>query len=618
MCGVYGQFSSSGICLDKAKKRIGKLSYRGPDHQGVWSNTEKTACLGHRRLSIIGLSAANDQPFVSRCGQYTIVYNGEVYNYKELKSELESLGYEFRSEGDTEVVLASFITWGESCLIKFNGMFAFGVYFNGSESAPRYLFLARDRMGKKPLYYRHDSAGFEFASELKSLDDLEPDLGSINHYLAMGYVPNELSIASGVKKLNPGACATYNIDKRALSIRKYWELPKYSQAHEGEVSIEQHSEQCWALLKDAVSIRLRSDVPIGVFLSGGLDSSLITAAASEVSSETVNTFTVAMRGSKLDESRYAREISDYFGTEHNVLNIADPDPQVIEDITPFIDEPLADSSIIPSFLICKLTRDYATVALGGDGGDEVFGGYRHYQRVLRNGYLDSRFLRPILKTAGGCASLFPAGLRGRNKVSSLINGGSFEHVMGTPYFDQGLRKRIFTSFAQSELGEQLCAPEERQLSFYRKGSTAVDSLMRMDFSCVLPDDYLVKVDRASMYNSLEVRAPMLDYRMVEYCYSRIAPALKVSSSETRRIQNQMARSHLPSNYELNRKQGFSIPMEYWLKNIDLFSYFERLPSDLFDMREMESLVCGQEKGRTNSARLFALLMLGACFENIFT
>ncbi len=617
MCGIYGVLSARRVDLEGVRKRMARISYRGPDNEAVWSNDAGNVALAHRRLSIIDLSKRHDQPLTSSCGRYTIVYNGELYNFESLRAELESLGYVFKTKGDTEVVLISYIHWGEDCLEKFNGMFAFAIYYEFESDCGPTVFLARDRLGKKPLYYHVGVEGLEFASELKLISKNEGvDLEGINYFLALGYVPNEHCIAKGVKKLEPGCCATYRFTDHTFQVKRYWSLPLLN-VYEEDVSIADHAETCWGFLKDSTSLRMRSDVPIGLFLSGGLDSSLITAAAAHVESRRVKTFTVALPDSELDESGYANQISDYFDTEHVVLNLNPADVSTIEEILPLIDEPLADSSIIPSYLICKLTRKHAKVALGGDGGDELFGGYRHYQNVLNKQYLDNCLLAPFTKVLAKGASCLPAGIRGRNYLASNSHGAQLSHIWGGPYFDPVLRRRVLSKDAFADLGESFLNPENRLSKVFQSGSCPLDGLMRMDMAYILPDDFLVKVDRSSMYNSLEVRSPFLDYRLVEYCFSRVSPDQKVKKDERRRIQNEMAKRYLPKSFKLNRKQGFSIPVQDWLKRIDLFQYLESLPCEIFNLNEVESLIEGQSKGRSNSARLFGLVMLSASFKNVF-
>jgi len=350
---------------------------------------------------------------------------------------------------------------------------------------------------------------------------------------------------------------------------RYWQLPEPMTDSPRPISGEELAEQAWSLLIDSVRLRLRSDVPSGVFLSGGLDSSLVTAAAAQVSSQPIKTFTIGVPGSPLDETHHARLIADAFNTEHHVLPIEAPSLDLLDELAPFIDEPIADSSILPTFLVSRMTRQHVTVALGGDGGDELYGGYRHYQNALldeaRLGWLPN----PIQSLAAKLAATLPAGIKGRNRVASLRGGAGQSSIWGSPYFDLNLRRRLLSPDVLAELGDGLDAPEQRSLALYHQGKNSVDSLTRMDFQQVLPDDFLVKVDRASMANSLEVRTPFLDHRLVEHAFGMIPSKWKVTTSERRRLQNLMAKLHLPEGFELNRKQGFSVPMDEWMQGVML-------------------------------------------------
>jgi asparagine synthase (glutamine-hydrolysing) len=614
MCGIYGIVSQSAA-NDRVNKHRDQLYHRGPDDAGTWYKSDRTVALAHRRLSIIDLSEGSHQPMVSADARCVIVFNGEIYNYREIRTELQRAGHRFRSEGDTEVVLAAYREWGVACVDHFNGMFAFAIYDAGDSSNREQLFVARDRAGKKPFYYRHAGVEFEFASELKAVTTTEGiDLQALNHYLALGYIPYDLCIAKGVKKLPPAHAGMFEFTTGTFKTWRYWSLPEYTPT-EG-VSGEQFAEESWELLKDSVRLRLRSDVPIGVFLSGGLDSSLVTAAASEVSEQPIKTFTIAMPGSKLDESKYARLVADHFGTDHHVLELSRPSLNVLDKLAPFLDEPLADSSILPTYLVSKLTVDHVKVALGGDGGDELYGGYRHYQTSLNDIARFNWLPGLLVKCTGKLASKLPAGIRGRNRVASLRGGAGQAIIWGSPYFDTELRKRILHPDILNELSDDLNLPERCLSELIQDDSDPIDSLIRTDFNSILPDDYLVKVDRASMANSLEVRTPFLDYRMVEHAFEKIPSTWKVDRTERRRVQNRMAMKYLPKTFELNRKQGFSIPMDEWMRRTNVHERLESLPEELINRRELDKLVKGLAMGRANGARLFALMVLAVSQENL--
>lgn len=553
---------------------------------------------------------------VSHCGRYTIVFNGEIYNFLELRTELADLGVSFTSTGDTEVLLAAYKIWGEACLQRLNGMFALVIHDQGDNATPPSLFIARDRIGEKPFYYIHNAEGFSFSSEVKALDHSgRIDLNALNHYLSLGYVPGDLCLFEGVRKLPPAHCGRYNLQTGKLSIRRYWSLP----THAPDLSMDgpELAMHAGALIEDSVRLRLMADVPVGVLLSGGLDSSLVVAAAARVSSSAVETFTIALPGSSLDEAHHAQKVASYFGTRHHVLPLDKPSLNLLDGLAPFIDEPIADSSILPAWLVFGLARKQVTVALGGDGGDELFGGYSDYTTSLADARRWGWVPQPAMRAVAAAASFLPAGVRGRNRVASLREGPFQQLIWGRPYFDSRLRRRLLKPGTAAELGASLQAPEHFLLGLFNQGSDALDSMTRTHFGSILPDDFLVKVDRASMAHSLEVRAPFLDHRLIEFAFGRVPSHWKVQGGESRRLQRMLAKRWLPADLDITRKQGFSIPINEWLRNEGergLMARMEGLPA-VINMDEVRSLVRGQLAGRANGGRLFALMMLAIAMRN---
>ncbi|SCY90386.1 asparagine synthase (glutamine-hydrolyzing) [Desulfoluna spongiiphila] len=617
MCGIAGVVSRGSNCLRGLL--VGSrdsMYHRGPDDSGEWWSADGRVGLGHRRLSVLDLSSGGRQPMSSADDRYHIVYNGEIYNFRELRITLMKLGYCFKSNSDTEVVLYSYQEWGDDCLQKFNGMFALAIYDSGDDNTASSIFFARDRVGKKPFYYKLSQYQFQFASELKGLNvNGSVDVQALNHYLSMGYIPNDLCISEGVKKLPPAHAGRLDLKTMGLRTWKYWSLPenKASQLNDGE----ELADQLEALLLDSVKQRLVSDVPLGVLLSGGLDSSLIVAAAAQQISGRLKTFTFAQPGSHLDESGYALCVGNHFGTDHHVVEMGTPSMAIIEELAPYVDEPLADSSIIPTFMVSRLTRQHVTVALGGDGGDELFGGYSDYSRALVDQKLIGWVPSYLVGMAAKMAALLPAGVCGRNRISSLRGGALQQMVWGSPYFDLVLRSRLLKESHVAKLGDGFDAPERCLRGLFNGGRDAVDSMTRAHFGSILPDDFLVKVDRQSMANSLEMRTPFLDYRLVEFAFSKIPSQWKVRGRETRRIQQLLAKRMLPSALDTNRKQGFSIPLDNWLRADrcrKVMDYIPYLP-DCIQRREVTMLIDGEMKGRANGSRLFSLLMLGIAMKN---
>lgn len=617
MCGINGVVTSHANTTADFEALRDRLYHRGPDDAGAWRSLCGRVRLGHRRLSILDLSPAGHQPMLSVSGRYAMVFNGEIYNYVELRAELEKLGHAFKSSGDSEVVLAAYAEWGEVCLSRFNGMFAIVIHDSGDANKPSSLFFARDRAGKKPLYIARRNGDLAFASELKAIPQSMRgtfNLHALNFYLALGYIPDALCIVDGVTKLPPAHAARYIIDSGEYSEWRWWSLPSLNAAN---ANIDELLDEAEALIHDSVRLRLRSDVPVGVLLSGGLDSSLLVASAAHSSTQ-VKTFTIGFPGSHLDETDYASIVAQHFDTEHHILPLPEPSLSVLDELAPLVDEPLADSSLIPSYLVSKLTAGYVKVALGGDGGDELFGGYGDYTTAMSDAARLGWVPQCLLKGAALVAGQLPTGLRGRNRLYALRGGPYQSLVWGTPYFDAPARQRILSSDAVALLGEEFMAPERFRLGLFMQGHDPVDSMTRTHFGSILPDDFLVKVDRASMAVGLEMRCPLLDYRLVEFAFGRVPSVWKVSGTEGRRLQKRLAQKLLPAQLDIDRKQGFSIPINEWLRSSDAgrLSGLGTLLPGLINSGEVGDLVAGHARGRANGSRLFALLMLKAACGNL--
>ena len=618
MCGILGVVGNSASHDEKSFLGfLQTIHHRGPDDGKMWASVNRRVLLGHARLSIVDLSDHAAQPMVSVCGRYVIVFNGEIYNYQHLRQKLiEEYACKFSSSGDTEVVLAAYQMWGEKSLDFLNGMFAFAIYDQGSDQAPPSIFFARDRAGEKPFYYSLEAGIFSFGSELKALNHSNNvDLTALNFYLSLGYIPGDLCLFEGIKKLPPAHCGKFLIDSGEISIRRYWTLPINSSKN--LVSGEELAEEAGSLIEDSVRLRLIADVPVGVLLSGGLDSSLITAAAAHVSSAPIETFTISIPGSKLDESSHAKKVADYFGAKHHELPLGETSLDLIDALAPFIDEPIADSSILPAWIVFGLARKEVKVVLGGDGGDELFGGYSDYLTAVQDQEAWGLVPQILLKTLSSLAQQLPAGVFGRNKISS-IRGGPFQQLIwGTPYFDGRLRRNILSQDAINMLGRYLDSPEEYLLSLYKQGSNPIDCMTRTHFLSILPDDFLVKVDRASMACSIEARSPFLDHRLIEFAFGKVSSDWKVFNGEARRLERMLAKKWLPADLDINRKQGFSIPINEWLRAEGEDALMERMDGlpDVIRMDEVRKLVRGHIKGRPNGGRIFSLIMLAIAMRN---
>ena len=610
MCGIVGIASKESVA-HRAWLAVGRdaMQHRGPDDVGEWWSGDGRVGLGHRRLAIIDLSQAGHQPMQDTTQAFTIVFNGEIYNFVELRKELVAKGAVLRSHSDTEVILAAYREWGTDCLSRLNGQFCFAIH----DARKHTVFLARDRAGEKPLFYHHAAGTIRFGSELKALlaDASLPrriDPEALDCYLAVGYVPGERCILRGFNKLPPAHALEFDLKDGSLSQWRYWELPPVdANASRGKVDEVALLDELEALLEDSVRRQLVADVPVGVLLSGGVDSSLITAMAVRASSG-VRTFTVGFPGhGTLDEREHASLIARHFGTQHTELVAEPATADLLPGLARQFDEPLVDSSMIPTYLVSQLVREQCTVALGGDGGDELFGGYSEYRRLLWMQGKMGPIPRPVRRAIALAAEKFlPVGFRGRNWAQSL--GVDLEN--GLPliasYFDATTRRRLMSAYP----GWRTTAEGVVQ-SRVPANSDLLQRATRMDFQNYMAEDILVKVDRASMLHSLEVRAPLLDFRVIEFAFAKVPSYLKATAQEKKILLKRLTTRVLPPAFDRHRKQGFSIPLANWLKGgafRETFHDVLRDPQSIFDSRTADALLRGQDRGRNNGERLFALVM----------
>jgi asparagine synthase (glutamine-hydrolysing) len=603
MCGITGVAGrAAGVApLERMNET---LRHRGPDDTGVYWSTDRVVGLAQCRLAIIDLSPGGHQPMHSDDGRTVLILNGEIYNYRELRDELAALGHTFRSTSDTEVVLAAYRQWGTECVSRLDGMFALAVH----DLAANRLFLARDRAGEKPLFYRSGEGRLTFASELKALmadptfpRQLDPD--AVEMYLAYGYVPGAMCIFRGARKLPAGGALLYDLDSGQLRTWQWYTLPPPPSRVRAEEDLLDEFE---VLLERAVRRQLVADVPVGVLLSGGLDSSLVTAMAARASSRPVDTFTIAFPGhAKYDEGPHARLIAEHFGTRHTELAAEAATVDLLPQLAKQCDEPMADSSIIPTFLVSSLIRKHATVALGGDGGDELFGGYPHYSWLLQQQKLRRMVPSALRAIAAGAAARFlPPGMRGRNHAIGLSGdvGNAIAHV--NVYFDAVTRARLLG-------GKVSWRPEQFRASVADPSYGVIRRATETDFRTTMVDAYLVKVDRASMLASLEVRAPFLDHLLIDFAFGAVPDSVKVRPDARKILPRLLARRVLPPSFDVVRKQGFTMPLDAWFAG-SWGSFIESTVlasgSGLFDRKVISGLLAGQRAGRNNTARLYALVM----------
>ena len=569
MCGICGIANlDRESCVDESLliRMRDTLRHRGPDGEGL--SVQGNIGLGQTRLSIIDL-ATGIQPMHNEDSSVWIVFNGEIYNYVELRQELGERGHKLATESDTEVLVHLYEDHGERMLEKLNGMFAFCIW----DSERKLLFLARDRMGEKPLFFAVTDTAFLFASEVKAIlqhpsvrRDL--DLLSLSKYLTFEYVPAPHTIFRGIHKVKPGHCLVYQVGSREIVQRKYWDIPLSNDplAHKTEA---EYREELVELLGDAVRLRLRSDVPVGVFLSGGIDSSLITALASRHSTQ-VNTFTVGFRERSFDETRYARRIAERFRTSHqeDVLDVAKA-YTLLPTVLDYLDEPLADASILPTFLLSRFTSQRVKVALGGDGGDELFAGYPIYQalKLIRYYEIFPRELRSVIHRLAARLPVSHRNISFDFKIKQLLRGAGVSpeimlfHWLGS--FTEGEKRQLLSPDVRAAIRHDNAF--EDVVNYVKESNlhTNLERALYLSMKLYLQDDILVKVDRASMANSLEVRAPFLDHRFVEFA-ARLPSIYKLNRLTTKYILKEAVREILPPDIIRRGKKGFGAPVAQWI------------------------------------------------------
>jgi asparagine synthase (glutamine-hydrolysing) len=601
MCGIVGVVESSRPVDVQLLERMNRaMAHRGPDDSGIWTSSNGQVGFGHLRLAIIDLTALGHQPMHIDDGQLTIVFNGEIYNFQEIRDQLRALGSTFRSNSDTEVILAAYRTWGPACLDRLVGMFALAIW----DAVNRRLFVARDRAGEKPVFYFYKNGRFAFASELKALlaDPQMPrkiNREALEEYLTYGYVSGGLCILDGFAKLPAGHWLTYEPDADRLKISRYWNLPT-NNSRRGD--LEELTDELETLLTQSVRGQLIADVPVGILLSGGLDSSLVTAAAARASGNAVKTFTVTFPGyPEFDESAHARKVAEYLGSEHTELEAEAASSDFLPDLIRQYDEPIADSSMIPTYMVSRAIRQKCTVALGGDGGDELFAGYLHHPWFVRLAQLRKLGLHR-LGLEQLAAALIPMGVKGRSGILGLVSRNAPQIAL----------TRLLDPETRSQLTRQpvSLAPELRReaVGGSREG---VDAICATDFQTYMCDDILVKVDRASMLTSLEVRAPLLDHRLIEFAFTQVPAQFKLQGDRRKIILRSLAKRWLPADFDSHRKQGFSIPVFQWFHGPwkPLVDDMIATGSPLFDKQVFANLLSTFQSTERGSHRLFQLVAL---------
>jgi asparagine synthase (glutamine-hydrolysing) len=564
MCGIAGFVETpdpSGWDPSAAQRltaaMCGAIRHRGPDDQGLW--IDRGVALGMRRLSIIDL-ATGHQPIHNEDGKVWVVFNGEIYNFRELRRDLESAGHRFYTQTDTEVIVHAYEEWGPHAIARLRGMFGLAIW----DDRTRTLLIARDRVGIKPLYYTEVGGRLYFGSELKSLlcapnvpRDL--DFDALDHYLSFLYTPGDRSIFAGIHKLPPGHFLTWHDGRSEL--HAYWRLAD-DEPFDG--SDDEAVQRLRDVLADAVRSHLMSDVPLGAFLSGGVDSSVVVGLMAEASSRRVQTFSIGFDDPDLDELEPARRVAAHFQTDHHEFVVRPDAIGILDDLIRHFDEPFADASAIPTWYVSQLARQHVTVVLSGDGGDELFGGYDRYLPHPRVVAFDRYSPRALRRAAGLAAAHLPHGIRGKNFLRHVARDEAGRYLDAVRFFSRDEKLDLLTSDVLAQVGGE--DPEQaarRRFSRYARLPWS-SQMMRFDTETYLPEDILTKVDRMSMAHSIESRVPLLDNRVIEFA-SSLPAHLKIRDGRRKHVLKEVAATLLPQDLVDRRKQGFAAPIGQWFR-----------------------------------------------------
>ena len=607
MCGITGKIyfdKNRRISLNELKGMTDVIRHRGPDDEGHYIN--ENVGLGFRRLSIIDLKTGH-QPLSNHDNTLWITFNGEIYNFKEQRSLLEKKGYTFKTNTDTEVIVNLYQEYGERCVEYLRGMFAFVIW----DDKKKQLFGARDRFGIKPFYYFIDNEKFIWASEIKSISASESvskkiNLKSLDYYFAYGYMPREESIFSQIKKLKPAHFFVFKpYEKDKFKIKSYWEInfePDYSKTE------SYWKEALYETLNEAVKMRMISDVPLGAFLSGGLDSSIVVALMSLNSSTPIKTFSIGFKEEKFNELKYARLLADKYQTNHHEFIVEPNSIDLLPELVGSYDEPFADDSAIPTYYVSKFTREHVTVALSGDGGDELFAGYNSYDKMktLQNNKFNFKSL------FAGLNKIIPDHIFGKGLTYYLSKDKNNIGAYFSLWKDYE-RRKIFNYDLKVKLEDNNAEKLKLNLLANMNGDF-LSKMQQLDMQTFMVDDILTKVDRASMINSLEARVPLLDHKFAELSF-KIPSGLKMNGSSKKYILKESFKDILPDGILSHKKQGFAMPLSIWFKDdLKNYSHDTLLNSkylyNLLEKKYVENMLSNHQKGvRDYSEKIWSLLFL---------
>lgn len=590
MCGIVGfNFKNEKLVKEAAEL----LNHRGPDQEGFY--IDEQVSLGHKRLSILDLSEKGKQPMSSADNNYVIVFNGEVYNFQEIRENLQNLGHTFTSQTDTEVVLHSYIEWGNDCVNRFNGDFAFCIY----DKKKKIFYLARDRFGFKPIYYYLSNGKFIFSSELKVLlragIPREIDKKALKHYLFFGFTPSETSIIKGVKKLLPAHYAVFSLENKSVAGQKrYWQTTFSNKIKSVDIQ-----DEVYKLLDDAVKKRMIADVLVGAFLSGGIDSSIICYLMKQYNKE-LKTFSIKFDYDDFNESKWARIVADNLGTEHHEIKFGAKDvKKFIPDLMYSFDEPFGDPSMIPTFLVSKVAREHVTVCLSGTGADELFIGYPRYKEFLRLNQLNK--LPPFFQKALVHIYLLKNKDRA-GKLKQLFKGKNNKSALYLKLFSYLYRD-------DKELGQSV--DDFPELKKYFKYPEDLHNVLNFDQNEYIPNNLLVKEDRATMAVSLEGRVPFLDHELVEYV-NNLDLGVKFRKHEMKHLLKKIFKDKLPHEILYRKKHGFGVPLKHYFRNeLKEFAYdqlFNFNNFDYYDKDNLRTMWNKHQRGESDYSHLFWILI----------
>ena len=621
MCGICGVVYADGdqfVDSHLVRKMGSAIKHRGPDDTGVWVN--RNVGLGFQRLAIIDLSPAGNQPMTNEDQTVWIVFNGEIYNFLELRAELLAKGHRFSSHTDTETIIHLWEEEGERCVERLRGMFAFAIW----DSNQRSLFLARDREGQKPLFYTSQSDRLVFASEIKAILQspvflAEPDLEAIHHYLAFQSVPAPYSAFKGIKKLPPAHSLLYKEGK--ISLRKFWKLsyanPRIVETQKEMISLQ---EEIISRLRESVHMRLMSDVPLGAFLSGGIDSSIVVALMSEILDEPVKTFSIGFDHKEYNELKYARMVAERYKTDHHEFVVKPDATAILSELVWHYNEPFADSSAIPTYYVCKLAREHVKVVLTGDAGDENFAGYARYGRDVKGVLINNNNLATLFKRAVRRNPLTATLLNLRDPIGTFrrirdLSAERLLYYLRITHFSEAYQNILYSRDFRAKLRNIYTI--DWVLDRFQKSDATnfLDSTLDLDLSLYLPDTLMTKMDVASMAHSLEARAPMLDHHFLEFC-AAIPHELKLKDGrESKFILKKAVEPYLPNGVIYRKKMGFGVPIAHWFRTELKDMLYDTLLSSrsvqrgYFQYDYVRSLIDQHQKGENLQHLLWNLLML---------